>query len=173
MCLQCVAKARMIKANILPGYFLVKATRDAFQGKDCEWPKGWYGWVRCNDPDFIWEGKPIPCPYNGMTDKEINNAPKRVHKAYGRWYSQLQKFEEATNLDLMVAYDLVRACRKAGYKPSRDGLNVDIGFTITSDFRFRGKELENDIGTAGISRRHSQHPGGQRGLQDMRECADA
>ena len=44
MCLQCDAKARVVKRDILPGgYILMRSTRDV-EG----WPKGWYGLVRSN-----------------------------------------------------------------------------------------------------------------------------
>lgn len=123
MCLQCLAKSKMIYENIFPGYFLVKGTVEVKN----EWPKGWYGLVQCNDPDFIWEEKITPNPYHGLTGKEINKGSKSLHDKYHRWSKMLDSIKDdfcECQADPMTSYQFVSACMKAGYRPKRDGFNV-------------------------------------------------
>lgn len=56
MCLQCIAEAELIIEKVLKGdkysYSLMRSTKD-----NEEWPKGWYGLVICNDPQFIFDAE--------------------------------------------------------------------------------------------------------------------
>jgi hypothetical protein len=113
----------MLYENILPGYFLVKGTVEV---KD-EWPKGWYGLVQCNDPDFIWEEKMTPDPLYGMTDEKFNDCSEKTWEKSKKWMKILGSIEEdfrEYQADPMTSYQFVSACIKAGYKPKRDGFNV-------------------------------------------------
>jgi len=135
MCLQCSAKARVVVKDIIPGYTLMRAT------KGCEkivgapaWPKGWYGLVQCNDPDFIWEGKPIADPTEGLTGDQINALPEAP---FSRFHYLCEAIEKQFVTDPMTGYQFVQACKKAGYKPKRDGLNVVMWFV-----GYAGKKLK-------------------------------
>ena len=123
MCLQCLAKARLVKKDILPGYFLMVSTQNA-----PGWPKSHYGLVRCNDPDFVWEGRPSPDPYHGLSDHGIESSPKNIHEAFHKWSKMVEKTEEAFHGSAMDCYRFVDACKKAGYRPERDGYNVVMWF---------------------------------------------
>ena len=117
----------MVKKDILPGYFLVKGTVEV---KD-EWPKGWYGLVQYNDPDFIWEERMTPDPYHGLTGKQINNGSKKLHEKYRRWLEMLNSIEDdfcECQVRPWTSYQFVSACMKAGYRPKRDGFNVMYWF---------------------------------------------
>jgi len=115
--MQCLADAHLVlKRPVLPKlsgdcrggpYWLVQAQ------KGCEgWPKGWYGLVQMNDPDFIWEGEPIPEPLFRKKDE----------KAWKNWWKMLEKIE--CNLGPIVGYQLVASCMQAGYRPEKHGYRV-------------------------------------------------
>ena len=113
-----------LRGDILPGgYILMRSTRDV-EG----WPKGWYGLVRSNDPDFVWCGRMEPDPLGGMTDKEISGCSKRVWNASSRWWRVVEGIEKSFKSDVMTSYDFVSACKRAGYRIKRDGMNVVAWF---------------------------------------------
>lgn len=124
MCMCCSAKARTIKRDILPGYNLLMATVDVQaspseppvltrDGIGLTWPKGWYALQRWDDPDFIWEHKPIPDPLqNGKLN--ANTHPKEF-KAWEKWAHNAEITEKSLTLPAETGYLFVRACKKAGY----------------------------------------------------------
>lgn len=129
MCLQCMTNARMIKENIFPGWHLKQSMKH-----HPDWPKGWYGLLRCNDPDFIWKEKMIPMPLM------YNESPKANQKKIDDWFETLSKFEsELFITSILVGYELYKACLKSGYKPKKDGYRIclwivnSIGKVIQED----------------------------------------
>lgn len=119
MCLQCIADAQHVfkgPREILPAseyggpFYLVKA-----RGGCKDWPKGWYGLVRMNDPDIIWEWDPQPEPTVESEDWKI-------------WCREIEKICEDFIFDPMLGFHFVGSCKKAGYDPDRDGYNVVLWF---------------------------------------------
>jgi hypothetical protein len=122
MCLQCCTDAVVIKKDILPGYVLVRAS------KDCDiWKEGQFGLVQENDPDFIWDN-PGPNPLDGMTDNEINDCPPEKWKESVLWMKKVELIEKEFETDPMMGYQFVTACRLAGYDPEKEGYNVVMWF---------------------------------------------
>ena len=64
MCQQCLSLP-VYFGEPLPGWTLARA-----RAHDEDWPIGWWGLLRINDPDFIWELTPTPSPTWGMSDDE-------------------------------------------------------------------------------------------------------
>lgn len=104
MCEQCMAKTRII-AEALPDWLLVKASQDGDVMK-----AGQYGLVRQNDPDFWWTGKPIK--YTG--DNKDNK----------KFWEIVELLDKTLDCNPMTGYDLVRACKKAGYRPDKHGFRL-------------------------------------------------
>lgn len=119
MCLQCMTKARMIVKDVLPGYGLVKAT----VGHE-DWPKGWYGLVRCNNPDYIWEGKPLMDPTFYMTDEQINNLSSKGERADREFFRLVEKMEPQFEESPELGYALYTACKKDGYNEKKHGYRL-------------------------------------------------
>ena len=132
MCLQCVTTAKKLVDNVLPGYSLYQAV-DGCQ----EWPKNWYGLVQRDDPDFIWEDKPIPDPTKGLSDVEINNMDDHAFSLYHR---TSEKIEKSFKTDPMTGYNLVKACMSAGYDPDKDGLNVVMWLVGVAGEKLQSKQ---------------------------------
>lgn len=101
MCLSCVVHAKIIEITpenkyVLPnGYLLEISTVDGEE----QWPKGWYGLVRCNGPDFV-----FPLNLSPANEKERKKAILDLGDSlYG---------------DIGSCYDLISAAKLAGYNPS-------------------------------------------------------
>lgn len=133
MCEQCVAETTLYvgpgDADVLPGFGLVRATKDGWLMKKGDW-----GLVHVNDPDYWWSPTPVEDPLDGLSDEEIDKLPPEAFKTddydtatekiddalSGRSPSMLEKdchayprFEDAARL-----YD---AAKQAGYDRARDG----------------------------------------------------
>ena len=127
MCLQCLTKSKVIVKEILPGYCLQKATVG-----HAEWPKGYYGLVRINDPDFIWKGEPLEDPLYNMPDSEVDALPNKslLLKKNREYFDRVEQIEKhlvtsmGERLDIMAMYALVKACKKIGYKEKVHGYRV-------------------------------------------------
>ena len=84
MCLQCVVDAKAIIRFILSktvscptGWHLYVATKD-----DEEWPKGYYGLLRMNNPDFVFPLKDLDNPdWDAIYDAFLCN-PEIGYKFY-------------------------------------------------------------------------------------------
>ena len=126
MCEQCLANAIEIMEEFLPGWCLVMATTDGHAMM-----KGDYGLVRCNDPDFVIpiDLKPIPDPAFDFSDEQINVMSKE----------EFQKVEAFTDLvagisgmlitDPVTGYELVSACKEAGWDPKIHGWRIEYWLT--------------------------------------------
>lgn len=118
MCLQCVTEAEVLVKNILPGYSLMIA-----KVGHKEWPKGSYGLVRCDDPDYVWKGRPIIDSFEGMSDKEINalSDDSLEVRQNNKFFKLVEKLEPQFKNSPELGYDLYRACKKAGYSEIKHG----------------------------------------------------
>lgn len=118
MCLQCMTKAKMLIKDVLPGYFLMKATVH-----HNDWPKGYYALVQCNDPDFIWEGKPLLDPLFNISDKKLDLLSNKnpLWKKSDKFFEYIEKIESKFITDPIQGYELIEACIKAGYDMEKHG----------------------------------------------------
>lgn len=103
MCLQCMTKAEIFangpeNYEVLPGYILLRATKDAYEKDDPEWAKGEWGLVRCNDPDLIWAGEILEAPDGWGDDDKLDNDP-----AHAKYFDAVVAI--ADNLDCMSFAD--------------------------------------------------------------------
>jgi hypothetical protein len=91
-----------------------------------DWPKGWYGLVRWNDPDYIWEGKPVIDPFEDLTDKQINalSDKSRIVKKNRYFFSLVEKIEPQFEASPELGYTLYSACKKAGYDEKKHGYRL-------------------------------------------------
>jgi len=121
MCLQCMAKAKIVVEEVLPGYQLMIAT----EGHE-DWPKDHYGLVQCNDPDFVWGGAPMLDPLFYLTDEqqEAFSDDDPIWDKTDELFKLVEKMEPSFVCDPIVGYQLVQACKKAGYDEEKHGLKV-------------------------------------------------
>ena len=118
MCEQCVAKTVMYVGHnsqeVLPGYFLVKATENGNYMNRGDW-----GLVRCNDPDYIWSINPVRDPADGLTDEQIDTLTDGVFEGYDR---AVKNLEESLNKGCFdKAVWLGTSMKQAGYRPKKHG----------------------------------------------------
>jgi len=119
MCLQCSAKAKTIIKDIIPGYDLMKST------KDCdEWPKGYYGLICNNDPDFIWKDKPILDPTFDITELEKFEDDNIIWKKCDEFFEVVESIEPHFECDPLSGYNLIKACKKAGWDEEKHGFRI-------------------------------------------------
>lgn len=112
MCLQCVAEAKEVIREIVPGYSLYIATKDAPD----EWPVGHYGVVQMNDPLFVFPPLPEPPETEDTPLTEFDNLAIKLSTDIG--------------FSLMEGYAFTSACIAAGYSPEEDGHNVMWWFLL-------------------------------------------
>lgn len=92
MCEQCNAATSMFALSlenqeVLPGYYLVRATRDANILKKDDW-----GLVCCNDPDFVWSVTPKPDKFWGMSDEVLDLLPDSEQTSMCDWEAKTHEF---------------------------------------------------------------------------------
>lgn len=117
MCEACLAECEDL-GEIVPGLFLVRALKTWKHIQE-----GYYGLVRSNDPDLVWEVRPAPDPCEGMTDEEIDEAPDTLMQGFFVWDNQVGDFVAACRdqLDMTTAYRIGKLCEAAGYNMEEDG----------------------------------------------------
>ena len=121
MCEQCSAATVNYVGKdgnqVLPGYFLVRATKDGREMKNGDW-----GLVVCNDPDFIWSITPVCDPDDGLTDEQIDALPddKMRYRAWEKANRKLKKSLDSASFDSSIR--LGNAMRDVGYVPDNDGI---------------------------------------------------
>jgi len=103
--MQCTVDAQPVLWDIVPGYHLFVSTQTVPEEPD--WPKGWYGLLRQNDPEFIF--------YVDVKDFKFPG-------------TDLTEVCDSFDTTPMRGYDFVRACRKAGYNPKRHGYHIYVWF---------------------------------------------
>ena len=122
MCLQCMTEAETVLEFPILGYWLMRATVD-----HPEWPEGHFGLVKCNDPDFVWEGEIHYDPLDEMTDDEIEALPKDgpEWEKYWAFAKHIERIEPAFNCRPELGYQFVGACVASGYNIDEDGYVID------------------------------------------------
>ena len=121
MCEQCSAKTYSF-GEVLPGWSLVRATRDGLWMKADDW-----GLVRMNDPDFVWSTVLVPAPHEAndahldvlMKDPTVKAQDDDFMAAYLNFDEAMRKGCYPT-----TGWELVHACRESGYDKERSGANV-------------------------------------------------
>jgi len=123
MCEQCSAATDSYgETEVLPGYYLSRATRDGLWMEDGDW-----GLVECNDPTFIFQTTPVKDPQHGMSDEQINALPKEEFGKFDEFVDVSEKMgrEIAGSARDEFAIDqlgrLYTAMCKAGFNPDTDG----------------------------------------------------
>lgn len=143
MCLECVTEAETLIEDIIPGYRLTVAMKDAE-----DWPKGYYGLVRGNDPDFVWPPDDYIDPFSGMTDEEIEAADEKApDPRWQEWYdfaSFIARIRDRFNTHPIIGWHFINACQECGYDHYYDG-DVIYWFIDRVNRRLRaGWNKEND-----------------------------
>lgn len=124
MCLQCMTEAEIFAnslsdVHILPGYALMRATKDDYPD-DPGWKKGEYGLVRMNDPDIVFDIKPMKKPYKYGDDDKMN-----TEKDHQKYFDEVCKIQD--RLDDMTFTDiasLIEAINKVYGHKFRNSFDV-------------------------------------------------
>lgn len=119
MCEQCMAEARMVKQDVIPGYILMQSTKGTKH-----WPEGHYGLVVLNDPLLVWEGLPASeDPLFGLSNEELDGVwdedpswgPSEAFMNFAM--SRRDQFR----MGPLEGYQFVKACSEVGFNPEADG----------------------------------------------------
>jgi len=118
MCEQCLAKTVMYvgpdKQEVLPDYFLVRATQDGSIMKKDDW-----GIVKSNSPDYIWSITPVSDPCDGLSEEQEDALPQ---DSFEEFYKAVENLEEALDSGgFDCAIHLGRSMTAAGYNPEIHG----------------------------------------------------
>ena len=120
MCQQCITEAEDVTTNLLPGYTLMRARVGS-----TEWPAGWFGLVRQNDPDFVFPGPLTVDPFAGLSDEEINARADELAPADAVFDAAVRGLQAPlATMHAVAGYELVTACQLAGYDIARDGTEI-------------------------------------------------
>lgn len=121
MCEQCVANAKLVISDVVPGFSLMVA-----EGGSEDWPKGWYGLVECNDPTMVFPTLEID-PLFGVSVAELDTTggQPEVLAQESLHLDAVMAFQERVPASLMANYRLVSACFVAGYDPELHGTYVE------------------------------------------------
>ncbi len=124
MCEQCLAETKMYndEKEVLPGFFLVRATKDGQFMKTGDW-----GLVMGNNPSFLFSSTPEKEPF--VVDENNNDITDL--KIWEEWLGKVKLFDfnlNQTNNNLKDSYLLVKSCYEAGYKDN-DGY---VGYWLFS-----------------------------------------
>lgn len=119
MCLQCTVNAERL-GTVLPGWALYRS-----HGDDPRWPRGHWGLVRSNDPDFVWETTPTPDPLHDVPDDQWEaffDANPKGSAAYERTMNfEHPDFDAAIVCEPALGWELVQAAIPHGYDPETTG----------------------------------------------------
>ena len=120
MCDQCTTEALRYGAEVLPGFWLMRAQKEGIQ-----WPAGHWGLVECNDPTVTWQSEPQPSPVYGMTDDE-EEAWFKKHEGNDELLNSAMgyipdDFRDAFRVHPNTGYKLVMAAEQRGYNHKTSG----------------------------------------------------
>lgn len=147
MCDQCVG-ACITFGEIVPGWFLIQARRDAFSIK-----KDQYGLVECNDPDFVWNVKPLEDPLKNLTDDQIDELDEKdpIWKEWKKFVQVEQSIGKILKSNIETGYSLYKACLEGGYNPDKHGHNVSCWLTDQMAVLLNsGKVIETNDGVPSL-----------------------
>lgn len=102
--------------EIFPGWLLVKAKDEGFRIRVGQW-----GLTRGNGADFAFDTTPYPCPTDGWSQDEIEDAGVEIIDLDNQWTTTVHCFWNEVKESLgsyiyfEVIYELVNAACLAGY----------------------------------------------------------
>jgi hypothetical protein len=103
MCEQCCAGTNSW-GSVVPGFSLMKATRDGNGHEDMGGMlRNDYGLVQSNDPTFVWQEKPTPCPVGWPVPDEMSDE-EDTH--YTEWWNATRRFENQMLSSVAYADDV-------------------------------------------------------------------
>lgn len=121
MCEQCAAKT--LSWACLPGWALVFARIDGNMLKAGQW-----GLLRCNDPDVIFNTRP-------MMDPEDSEAlPGVKAREISEWDEQARNFDHELKLSPEAGVALIEAAKQAGYGLMSVSIDSDGSRAIEKNF---------------------------------------
>lgn len=112
--------------EVLPGWFLMKATKNAYSNLDPDgppWKADQWALCRYDLPEYVWTVNPIKDPCFGLTDEEITRLDISTKK-FNDFEDSLFAFEKeiyANRSDPLIGYRLVDAAIQAGYNQKIHG----------------------------------------------------
>ncbi len=120
MCLQCNSLP-VYFGKPFPGWTLARA-----RAHDEQWPIGWWGLFRINDPEFVWELTPTPSPTWGMSEEQTDAFWERAEWGgvaqadadrddWYRWPVGEAFLEAFASTDPETGYALISAAISVGY----------------------------------------------------------
>lgn len=119
MCLQCTVNAERI-GLVLPSWWLMRS-----RGDDPRWPRGSWGLVRSNDPDFVWSTTPTPDPLHGIPDDRWEawfEENPTGSSAYERTMAPVpDDFRNGLICEPELGWQIVRDSIPFGYDPEEGG----------------------------------------------------
>lgn len=119
MC-ECCSAATLTCGEVLPGVWLVRATRDGHRMKEGDW-----GLVIQNDPFVHWGFSFEEDPAERLTDEEwgaLDPVQKELLNQSSRRVAAIQRqFGELCVFDARFGYGLVERSKKVGYDPETGG----------------------------------------------------
>lgn len=107
MCTQCLTEAVVVVDDVLPGMTLMRAVVD-----HAEWPAGWFGLVKRNDPLVVF---PVLVADPDFSDEVINAGGADVEAALAAYDAAVKSFDENLKLTFTGFGELFMACTQAGY----------------------------------------------------------
>jgi len=119
MCLQCSTDAKLIIEDVIPGYSLYQAKKNA-EG----WPEEWYGLVKENDPTFVFPAFGLdPDLCDSLTEEQINALPEdsKELKSVEKFDKYVHTYKHLFETDPNSGWDFVESCMRDGYSPDIDG----------------------------------------------------
>lgn len=162
MCEQCFTQSLIWKKPVVPGFFLTLAQKDGWYMK-----KGWFGLLRCNDPDFVFKALPEKDPAWGREEDDSLDA------SWYEWYLKAHEFglelmtligisapDDDINTSLTDCYELGVACKEAGWNPEKHPrMHEWLFHTIACHI-----ETEKDVEDVGFTNGEKETPSNPRDL---------
>ncbi len=120
MCLQCSTDAVSYDKQVIPGWYLMRATKDAWDKEPKEWRKDEWGLIKMNDPAFVWTKTPAVDPLFDVPDDKLDNHSFDTPE-YKAFNDAVCDLEDAMQVDPMTGYNLITAAKTDGYDPDVHG----------------------------------------------------
>ena len=128
MCEQCLARVIDIASGeFIPDWFLVMATCDGSNIMK----RGDYGLGQINDPDFVIPAalKPTVDPVFDLTDEQIDAMSEEEDEKMEVFHDLVDSISKHLFADPITGYELVTACKAAGWDPEKHGW--DLAYWLT------------------------------------------
>lgn len=93
---------------------------EIFPGHDLIFDKHYK--IVCDHDELVrFPDRPLPDPYDGMTDGEIDSAPKEVNEKFLKLSEYDDQFRKLFRFDPQQGHEILELCKKVGYNPDQDG----------------------------------------------------